>query len=1098
MEKTFIDVVFNFPIIDNHAHPLLKKEAWLSFPLESAFTEAQTGTQASQDSLHSLALKSGLKKLIKLSSNVYGSELSLEAVRRQRDNSSLEQCSEACFKSPKVNIQCALFDDGLYGDFQPIKDHIGLVQEVRRVVRIERIAEDIVLNLGQNPPRENLLQKFEDTLKEQLIVLAKSNEVVAFKSVAAYRTGLSIEIQVDRDQVSRSLMELSSKSESFQNSQPLRINDKALIDFIVNLGIKIAKEYGKPIQFHTGFGDNDLDLFYSDPVHLKNLIEHNLDAKIVLLHSAYPYTRQAGFLASVYSNVYLDVSLIFSKLSHFAQLEILREAISLCPTNKILFSTDGHHIPETFYCAVVEAREALAKVLKQSVEAGELNFQEATDIAKKVLFYNANSLYNLSLAPILAVKGSNDFSNESAETIDRLRADGVKVVRLSFTDLSNIERVRMVPIDRFKSHTITDGISAAKVVVCLPYYADHIAPNTLGSAEEMLLKPDLSTLRRIFHPTQCQVSVFMVDKVDGEPFELCPRNCLKRILDTAYQEFGLSFLIGFESEFLLLKKSSANENIYIPVNKSAYCSSASFFDVSVNSTLEEIVDILHQQDIVVEQYHSESCDGQFELVTGPYPALESVDKLVLTRSTISGVAAKHGMKATFIPKFLADQAGTGAHLHLSLNSEKPLPPSDNLNGLSSLDESFIAGVLKHIRALSALTLPTSHSYTRQVDGAWSGSTYVAYGYENRETPIRICYRKNKNSEGGSYNLENRFIDCTANPYLATAGIIAAGLSGIRDGLNLSSIKPLNADPSGLSQEELAAHGVTQRMPRSLKEALEEFKNDGFLQNTLGELLAKCYLGVKEDEMAYTSGLSTAGSNAKYSPLRKNLITNDTDTGQSVSSTKAPNIPYIPISTQQNTGSGALDFYYLNWKTSYTAGENLDLFVILNPGANPPTQVLISLFDEYNRIKIADLGDIPLGQYQVGEPFALATWKVENKLSANFDFDSGYFTLVMLWQEDGNDMIKDRRIKLNKVTASPGGGPNPALSNANKSPASRISVKIPASIITEQQTATHNHFTTPHLFLKFQPSIFLEMITKRKSPQSTSWLEKGSERNKSQK
>ncbi|CAG8609828.1 4905_t:CDS:2, partial [Funneliformis caledonium] len=136
--------------------------------------------------------------------------------------------------------------------------------------------------------------------------------------------------------------------------------------------------------------------------------------------------------------------------------------------------------------------------------------------------------------------------------------------------------------------------------------------------------------------------------------------------------------------------------------------------------------------------------------------------------------------------------------------------------------------------------------------------------------------------------------------------------------------------------------------------------------------------------------------------------------------------FIPYSTTPNTGPGSLDFYYLYWNVSYTAGESLPINIIVNPKTIPPAEVSLTLFDEYNKIKLTDIASkVALKAPQEGVPFAVYTWTVANKLPAEFDFKSGHFTLQMSYLEGGNTMTKDRRIKLNNVAANPGGAPNPA-------------------------------------------------------------------------
>jgi glutamine synthetase len=243
---------------------------------------------------------------------------------------------------------------------------------------------------------------------------------------------------------------------------------------------------------------------------------------------------------------------------------------------------------------------------------------------------------------------------------------------------------------------------------------------------------------------------------------VCPRTCLKNVIESARKEIGINFLVGFESEFLLLKGHN-NHKPYQPdaVDNTVYCASAAFQNNSTVSTIEQILEALQSQNIEVEQVHSESAPGQFEVVTGPDNPLTAVDKVVITRQTIYDVAADNCLKATFIPKPFSDKgnyrlffvlkkisqllymkefnffnlcysAGTASHIHISIHETDPSKKiyDNHHSKLSRKERSFIAGVLQHLKAIAALTLPTINSYERLVEHCWSGK-WICWGFENR-------------------------------------------------------------------------------------------------------------------------------------------------------------------------------------------------------------------------------------------------------------------------------------------------------------------------------------------------------------------------------
>ncbi|CAG8491665.1 5769_t:CDS:10 [Acaulospora morrowiae] len=868
-----LKLVASFPLIDNHAHNLLTADSILTCPLEVCFSEARG--EALKDAVQTSALKQAIQHLARL----YKCAPSWDEIKRVRDTVSYDELCKASFET--IGIQSLLLDDGLYdlGNLLDIKKHVGLVEDVRRIVRVESIAESVLKNLIEsvNKSHEAVISfaEFEEPLRNQLRSLAESEEVVAFKSIAAYRSGLNINCNLTNEEVAVALGNfLRVYTSSATEQGTLKLTDKVIIDHVVNVAIDIAFENGIPIQFHTGLGDNDLDLLYSNPLYLRPLIEKYKDTKIVLLHASYPYARQAAYLASVYSNVYVDIGLISSLISTSGQQSILRELLELSPTNRMLFSTDGHCHPESFYVSVVQSRDVIGKVLLESVDNKDFTVDEAIKIAKQIFFENSNALYKLNLTPKISSNVDYFAYGVSGEKkISILKSKGVKLVRLAYLDNSSQYRIRLIPIDRFQDYVAFNGVTSLRALTALPFYADKVPKGTgVNASGECIIKPDLSTLLQLpYYPEHAIVHGFFenkwtpVDPEYGKPyltedskyFSLCPRNCLRKIVDAARNDFGISFLAGFESEFVLLKNTQDSVKP-IPVDDTLYLLAASFRGNNSAAVIDKIVDSLSQLNIPIEQCHSESASGQFEVVTGPLTPLNTADNCVLTRNTIYDVASQFGLKATFVPKPFNNQAGTGAHLHISLHEiNKPEKENDgHSSGLSPYERSFVAGVIHHIKAICAFTLPTAHSYTRTVDHCWAGS-WVCWGVENRETPIRVCYRPKKGAKGETtfdINFEHKFVDATSNPYLVISAIIAAGLDGIKRKLELNT-PPCLDDPASLTDEERKNLGIVERMPGSLRETLDALKNDTVLIDALGEPLVRCYVGVKESELNFCKDLS---------------------------------------------------------------------------------------------------------------------------------------------------------------------------------------------------------------------------------------------------
>ncbi|RHZ52886.1 hypothetical protein Glove_456g18 [Diversispora epigaea] len=872
-EKLF-KTVASFPLIDNHAHNLSTSDALLAYPLEGCFSEARG--DALKDVTQTSALKCGVQQLAKL----YKCAPIWETVKHARNTLSYDELCKICFE--KIGIQCVLLDDGfgISEHLRDIKSHVGLVDEARRIVRIESVAEKILNDLVESVTHtdEEVKINFSTLLRNELRSLANSELVVAFKSIVAYRSGLNVDCDIHNEKVATALTEhIKASAASPVKNIISKLFDKILIDYILTVAIEIAIETDIPIQFHTGFGDNDLDLLYANPLYLRSLIEKYPNAKFVLLHAAYPYSRQAAYLASVYVNVYVDIGLVAPLISVSGQQAILRELLEICPSNKILFSSDGHIHPESFYVATIQTRETLSKVLSNLVENGDFTIDEAVNIAKQIMFESSNKLYKLNLEPKILSETdyfARGISDEKKMLM--LKENGVKIVRLGHLDLTNQFRIRLIPIDRFQNYIAKSGLTASRSINAFPFFGDHI-PEGIGitPSGECLMKPDLNTLAQLpYYPEHALVHAFLENKwTPGDPKYgkldlteddkyslLCPRNCLRKIIDIARQDFGLGFLAGVESEFALLTSKDSTT----PVDESVYCAAESFRHNNSVDVIDKIIDSLLKLNVPVEQCHSECTTGQFEIVTGPSTPLIAIDNCVTTRNTIYDIAAKEGLRATFVAKPFKDQAGSGAHLHISVHEINQIERKGDdrdvhETGLTSYERSFIAGVLHHIKSICAFSLATSNSYSRNVDHCWAGS-WICWGVENREAPVRICYRPKKNAVAGKLstsfevNFEHKCVDAISNPYLATSAILAAGLDGIKKKMELKT-PPCLDDPAGLTDEERIKLGITERMPSSLRQTLDALKQDTEIIKAMGEELVKCYIGVKETELSHCENLT---------------------------------------------------------------------------------------------------------------------------------------------------------------------------------------------------------------------------------------------------
>jgi uncharacterized protein len=254
--------------------------------------------------------------------------------------------------------------------------------EVRAVIRIERLAERVLAE----PRAASTPTGFADAVS-QAIEAELDASAIGMKSIAAYRSGL--------DLASSSAAEVRAALAD-RASQARRLDDPALVGLVLRTAAEIGQARGIPLQIHTGFGDDDLRLSASDPSLLRPLLrDGRLDGcPIVLLH-CYPFVREAAYIASLYPNVSMDLSLAIPLLGGAGARAALAAALELCPTTKLLAGTDGHSYPEMHWRGAMLWRDALAAVMGGEVEADRMGSGEAVEIGAAILSGNARRLYRI-------------------------------------------------------------------------------------------------------------------------------------------------------------------------------------------------------------------------------------------------------------------------------------------------------------------------------------------------------------------------------------------------------------------------------------------------------------------------------------------------------------------------------------------------------------------------------------------------------------------------------------------------------------------------------------------------------------------------------
>ncbi|RMD39400.1 hypothetical protein DV735_g5727, partial [Chaetothyriales sp. CBS 134920] len=937
-EEDLRQIIQTFPVIDNHAHNVLREDhghGSPEYPFESITSEAQGS--ALVDHVHTtLPHVRGIKQLAELY-RCPPTLLDVKASRYEwvrRDYTSLVR---KCFEGSHA----ILMDDGLPAEaVNPFKWHRQFLPTVLRIVRIEQIAADLLsqlaiaagfLKVGVDADwdvnqTESFLVRFNTAFRNQVRTLANDPDVRGFKSVICYRSGLDIGLDSWKNFRPHQSLTDSSLLTAFHEfiqkavrDNNYRVQQKEVNDFLVvatcDVLTKLVAANGEslPFQFHTGLGDNDIDLIKANPAYLQPLIVAFPQVDFVLLHSSYPYTREAGYLAASYPNVWLDIGEVFPMLSRNGEETVIRQALELTPTSKILWSTDGHFYPETYYLANRQFRDALSNVLTAYVAHGDLTVAQAVDIAVDIMFWNSNSLYRLdeehkypellracgrmtgsslrtlvnglsdagsypssastrveattshstrsgvsahtSSGPTRAAPATSSASDSSTATLVQkaapfeafLKANpGVKYIWYQFCDYTGTLRHRMVPVAQFRKQ-ITRG-KYQRLPMAFTRLLQDDTPSSFGATGESLAVPDLSTLslnKGIESPSATVQSWLMLDTGDGLPQEhwnLCPRWLLQRQVDALKSEFNIDVLIGFEVEVVfmrpVLNETKSDFVEFEPLHLVHSWSNMTYQQLDMLPVIEEIVDTLAELGIHLTQFHSEAAPGQWEFPLPPYEPLKSVDVLYKTKDVIGNVAKKHGLKATAYPRPYNFTCGTANHAHISLNGP---------GVVDRYDDSFSAGILEHLPAILALTLPLDESYERVKPGIWAGGEYVCWGTLNKEVPLRLC---------GPGHWELKSVDGIANMYLSIAAVLASGLHGVRERLPLT-IQDCTVDPTALGEEGRARLGITTKLPSSLDESLAHLKSDRVLWALLGEGALVDYINIKEAEMAKLRAFSEA-------------------------------------------------------------------------------------------------------------------------------------------------------------------------------------------------------------------------------------------------
>lgn len=419
------------------------------------------------------------------------------------------------------------------------------------------------------------------------------------------------------------------------------------------------------------------------------------------------------------------------------------------------------------------------------------------------------------------------------DIIRMMEEEDVEFIRLQFTDMFG--NLKNLAVTTSQLHRVLDN----------QIMFDGASIDGFARVEEsdMFLYPDLDTFCIFpWRPQHGKVARFICDvyRADGTPFEADPRYVLKQTIKEV-EKMGYQFDVGPECEFFLFHSDDEGNPTTITHEKAGY------FDVSPQDLGEnarrDMILTLEDMGFVIESSHHESAPAQHEIDFQYQEALKAADGIMTFKLAVRTVAKRHGLHASFMPKPKPDVNGSGMHMNMSLSRDGRnvfYDPEDACH-LSQEGYWFIGGIMKHIRAITAITNPIVNSYKRLVPG-FEAPVYIAWSSRNRSPLIRIPSVQN----GKDQRIELRSPDSSANPYLAIAVCLAAGLEGIRN--HIDPPESMNTNIFAMTEEEREAAGI-ECLPGNLLEALHDLEQDEFIRSVLGEHLSEYYIRSKKKEWA---------------------------------------------------------------------------------------------------------------------------------------------------------------------------------------------------------------------------------------------------------
>jgi len=416
------------------------------------------------------------------------------------------------------------------------------------------------------------------------------------------------------------------------------------------------------------------------------------------------------------------------------------------------------------------------------------------------------------------------------DVLKMVEENDVKFIRLQFTDVFGV----------LKNVAVTSRQLPGILENGAMFDGSSIDGFARIEESDMILMPDTDTFEIFpWRPQQGKVARLICDVLttDGTPYVGCLRGVLKKVLAEA-ASMGYTMNVGPECEFFLFQQDEEGAPTLETHDQGGY------FDMAPvdkgEDARREICLTLEDMGFEIEASHHEVAEGQHEIDFKYAEALKVADAIMTFKMVVKTIAQRHGLYATFMPKPIFGINGSGMHSNQSLCTKDGNAFYDEKGelGLSETAYSYIAGLLKHVQSIAAVTNPTINSYKRLVPG-YEAPSYLAWSAKNRSAIIRIPAAR-----GAGTRVELRCPDPTANPYLAIALMLAAGLDGVKNGLKAP--KPVNQNIFKMSEAEMTDIGV-ESLPSNLYDALETFKASSLVKDVLGDHIYEAYYNYKMAE-----------------------------------------------------------------------------------------------------------------------------------------------------------------------------------------------------------------------------------------------------------